>query len=134
MSHRAWLEVKPEATAALEKIIGGYISRERKADTDSSVVINSELPHRGKAQTPSKDSRQAGAPVNPAVRLIVYPILIASSVCCGSVFGTAKRCCILFLGVTGSLSFARVPSAGPLCFRYLLILSTSRFFVLYCTA
>lgn len=58
MASRAWLEVKPEAAAALEKIIGESVSQGRLIDFGLLMTIDSELPHRGKAQTPSKDPRQ----------------------------------------------------------------------------
>lgn len=93
MSRRAWLEVKPEAAAALEKIIGEYISWDECTDiNDSSMVVDSELSHRRKAPTPSQDSHQVGARVNSCVRFIVCPSTpshrsiraLYRSCCCGT--------------------------------------------------
>lgn len=72
MSERAWLEVKPEATVALEKIIGEHIPWNECAATDSLVVIDSELSHRRKATTPSQDSHQVGARITIGAQLLVY--------------------------------------------------------------
>jgi hypothetical protein len=60
MSQRAFLEVKPEASAALDKIIGNSFPQALMYQTSLTRVSSSELSSDGKTQASNQDQSQVG--------------------------------------------------------------------------